>query len=75
MPGPYTANWLTRQNHEENKNEKTAGLQISINIIDVTIDIPTCMMRSKSGRLWLHYFWMANEQTRCKKSYTTLMDI
>ena len=36
-PGPdlYITDWLSRQSHAENRDEKLAGLLLSINAIDV----------------------------------------
>ena len=40
---PYIADWLSRQNHKENEDEKIAGLKMNINTINVAVDISTCM--------------------------------
>ena len=35
--------WLSRQNHNENKGEEITGMQISINVIQSTTKIPECL--------------------------------
>ena len=41
-PGPdiYIVDWLSRQNNAENKDGETAGMQLRINAIDATTNIP-----------------------------------
>ena len=36
-------NWLSRQNHKENKDEEIAGMQVNINTAEITTNIPECM--------------------------------
>ena len=45
-PGPdlFMADWLSRQNCEENKDEEITGRQANINTIQTTTNIPECMM-------------------------------
>ena len=35
--------WLSRQNHNEHKDKEIKGLQISINAIQLTTNVPQCM--------------------------------
>ena len=37
------ADWLSRHNHSENKDEEIMGMQISINVIQSNTNIPECM--------------------------------
>ena len=37
------ADWLSRQNHNEKKDEEIKGMQISINAIQLTTNMPECM--------------------------------
>ena len=41
------ADWLFRQNHNENKDEEIKGMQISINAIQLTSYVPECMIFSE----------------------------
>ena len=40
----FMADWLSGQNHEEDKNEEIAGMQVNINNIVASTNIPECMM-------------------------------
>ena len=44
-PGPdlFMADWLSRHNYSENKDEEISFMQISINVIQSTTNIPECM--------------------------------
>ena len=37
------ADWLSGQTHNENKDEEIKGMQICINAIQVTTNVPDCM--------------------------------
>ena len=37
------ADWLSRQNCNENKNKEIKGMQISINAIQLMTNLPECM--------------------------------
>ena len=39
----FMADWLPRQNYNENKDEEIKGMQININAIQLTINVPYCM--------------------------------
>ena len=39
----FIADWLTRQNHKENKDEEVQGMNININAIHMITDISKCM--------------------------------
>ena len=39
----YTANWLSRQNNTENKDEEIKGIKLSIGAIKTVTDISICM--------------------------------
>ena len=41
------ADWLFRQNHNENKDTEIPGLQLSINAIQTATNIPECMIMSE----------------------------
>ena len=43
----FIADWLSRQNQKENKDEEIPGINININAICLTIDIPNCMIAQK----------------------------
>ena len=36
--------WLSRQNHKEDKDKEIAGMQVNINNIVTSTNIPECMM-------------------------------
>ena len=38
------ADWLSRQNHNENKDKEIKGMQISINTIQLITNVPECMI-------------------------------
>ena len=40
--GPYFADGLLRETHKENRDEKEAGILVTVNVIDVTTDMPSC---------------------------------
>ena len=40
----YTADWLSRHNHTEGKDEEIAGMNMNINVVEIWTDIPECMM-------------------------------
>ena len=44
-PGPdlYITDWLSRQNHEENKDTEITGLQLNIDAIETVTNITDCM--------------------------------
>ena len=42
-PDLFTADWLSRQNHKENKDDEIFGTKISINCIYTITDIQNCM--------------------------------
>ena len=46
MPGPhlFMADWLSRHNHKENKDEEITDIQISISLIQSTTNIPEYMI-------------------------------
>ena len=37
----YPIDWLSRQNHAENRDEEITGLQLNINVIDIETEAPT----------------------------------
>ena len=39
----FIVDWLSRQNHKENKDAEIPSMQININVIQTTINIPECM--------------------------------
>ena len=45
MSGPdlFMEDWLSRQNHDENKDAKIISMQFNINAIQTTTYIPECM--------------------------------
>ena len=43
-PDLMIADWLSRQNHKENKNEEITGMQVNINTVETTTNIPECMI-------------------------------
>ena len=45
MPGLeiFTADWLSRQNHKENKDAAIHGMDIRVDAIQVSMNIPECM--------------------------------
>ena len=38
------ADWLSRQNHKEDKDEEIEGMQVNVNNIKTSTNIPECMM-------------------------------
>ena len=46
MPGPdlFIADWLSRQNHKEDKDQEIAGMQVNVNTVETATNIPECMM-------------------------------
>ena len=38
------ADWLSRQNHKEDKDEEIEGMQVNANNIETSMNIPECMM-------------------------------
>ena len=36
--------WLSKQNHKEDKDEDIAGMQVNINNIETSTDIPECII-------------------------------
>ena len=38
------ADWLSRHNHREGKDEEITGVILSINVIETCTDIPECIM-------------------------------
>ena len=44
-PGPdlFIADWPSRQSHRENKDKEIDGMQVNINTIHTTMNIPECM--------------------------------
>ena len=51
--GLYTADWLSRQNHTENKDGEIAGLHINIDSLNITAEILTCI-RTKDIQAAMH---------------------
>ena len=45
QPGPdlHTTDWLSRENHAENRDKEVSDLQLCINAISAVPDIITCM--------------------------------
>ena len=43
----YKADWISRHNHTESKDEEITGMNLSINVIKTCTDIPKCMMVEK----------------------------
>ena len=39
----FIAEWLSRQNHKENRDDEILDLKVNINTIHMTTDIPDCM--------------------------------
>ena len=37
------ADWMSRQNQKENKGEEIKGMQISVNAMQLTANVPDCM--------------------------------
>ena len=44
-PGPdlFLVDWLSRQNHKENKDKEIPGMQLNVDAIETTTNIPDCM--------------------------------
>ena len=42
-PNLYIAEWLSKQNHAENKNKETEGIKLNIDTISKVTYITTCM--------------------------------
>ena len=44
-PGPdlFIEDWLSRQNHMENKDAEIPSKELNINVIQTTTNIPDCM--------------------------------
>ena len=42
-PDLFIADWLSRQNHSDNKDEDIPSMQLSIIAIQMTTNIPQCM--------------------------------
>ena len=44
-PGPdlFITDWLSRQNHTENKDAEMPGMQLNIDAIQTTTNIPNCI--------------------------------
>ena len=49
-PGPdlYIADWLSHHNHIVNRDQEISGMNISIYVINITEDIPICMLQKKA---------------------------
>ena len=43
-PDLFITDWLSRQNHSENKVEEIPSMQLSINTIKMTTNTPECML-------------------------------
>ena len=45
-PGPdlFIADWLSREHHKENKDGEITGMQLNVDVIQTTTNIPDCMM-------------------------------
>ena len=46
-PDLFIADWLSRQNHKENKDAEIPGMQLNINAIQTTLNITDCMTIQK----------------------------
>ena len=42
-PESFIADWLSRYNHEENKDEVINGLDIRVDVVQVVTNVPECM--------------------------------
>ena len=42
-PDPFIVDWLSRQNHKENKDAEIPGMQLNINAIQTSTNISDCM--------------------------------
>ena len=53
-PDLFIVDWLSRQNHEEDKDEEIAGMQVNVNTVETAINIPECMMihELQQKQLW-----------------------
>ena len=43
LPDLFIADWLSRQNHNENKDSEILGMQLNICAIQTATSIPECM--------------------------------
>ena len=44
-PGPdiFIADWLSRHNHEEGKDQPIKGMELQVDVIQTTTDMPECL--------------------------------
>ena len=49
-PDQFIGDWLSRQNHKENKYNEIPGMKINTNAVHMTTDIPNCMTAKKYNR-------------------------
>ena len=40
----FVADWLSGQNHKEDKDEEIEGMQVNVNNVETSMNIPDCMM-------------------------------
>ena len=82
------ADWLSRQNHKDDQDEEIEGMQVNINNIEISMNIPECMMicefqhEKKSIQSFttterMHHEGVAKEQRQCStelRPYWTFQD-
>ena len=60
-PDLFMADWLSRQSHKEGKDEQIEGMQVNINNIKTSTDIPECMMiwelQDKTNKTIIYNNW------------------